>query len=115
MKFFGVKEFFFVNFYFKNGCKNEFEDNKEKSCSRFKNRAPLKINFRADWTHESIPTAWEFLEFPATRLFDTSNLFSFCKIKNILTGIFTKYLWLKFLLKVYKVQDFFNVYALELG
>ena len=43
MKFFGVKEFFFVNFYFKNGCKNEFEDNKEKSCSRFKNRAPLKL------------------------------------------------------------------------
>ena len=38
-KFFGVKEFF-VNFDYKNGCKNEFEDNKEKSCSRFKNRVP---------------------------------------------------------------------------
>ena len=21
--------------------------------------SPLKIDFRADWTHESIPTAWE--------------------------------------------------------
>ena len=38
MKFFVVKEFFFVNFYFKNGCKNESEDNNEKSCSRFRNR-----------------------------------------------------------------------------
>ena len=36
--FFGVKEFFFVNFDFKNGCENEFEDNNEKSCRRFKNR-----------------------------------------------------------------------------
>ena len=22
-------------------------------------RSPLKIDFRADWTHESIPTAWD--------------------------------------------------------
>lgn len=35
MKFFGVKEFFFVNFDFKNGCKEEFEDDNEKSWSRF--------------------------------------------------------------------------------
>ena len=49
--FFGVKEFFLVNFYVKNGCKNEFEDNNDKSCSRFKN-----------WTHESIPTAWELVK-----------------------------------------------------
>ena len=55
----GKKEFFFVNYDFKNGCNNEFEDNKEKSCSRFKNKVPLKIDFRADWTHESNPTAWE--------------------------------------------------------
>ena len=59
MKFFGCQEFFFVNFDFKNGCKNEFEDNNEKSCGRFENRVPLKIDFRADWAHESIPTAWE--------------------------------------------------------
>ena len=38
---------------------NEFEDNNEKSCSRFKERVPQKIDFRADWTHESVPTAWE--------------------------------------------------------
>ena len=31
MKFFGTKEFFFVNFDFENRCKNEFEDNNEKS------------------------------------------------------------------------------------
>ena len=31
MKFFGFKVFFFVNFDFKNGCENEFEDNNEKS------------------------------------------------------------------------------------
>ena len=33
MKFFGVKDFF-REFDFKNGCKNEFEDKNEKSCSR---------------------------------------------------------------------------------
>ena len=37
----------------------KFEDNKEKSCRRFKNRVPLKIDFGADWTHEFNPTAWE--------------------------------------------------------
>ena len=36
-----VTDFFLVNFDFKNGCKNEFEDNNEKSCSRFENRVPL--------------------------------------------------------------------------
>ena len=33
MKFFGCQEIFFMNFDFKNGCKNEFKDNNEKSCS----------------------------------------------------------------------------------
>ena len=59
MKFFWCQGIFFVNFDFKNTCKNEFEDNNEKTCSRFKNESPLKIDFRADWTHESNPTAWE--------------------------------------------------------
>ena len=31
MIFFGPNEFFFVNFHYKNGCKNEFQDNNEKS------------------------------------------------------------------------------------
>ena len=39
-----------MNFNFKKGFKNEFEDNNGKSCSRFKNRAPLKIDFKSDWT-----------------------------------------------------------------
>ena len=59
MKFFGVKDFCSINFDFRNGCKNELKDNNEKSYRRFKNRVPLKIYFRANWTHESIPTAWE--------------------------------------------------------
>ena len=57
-------KFFFVNFDFKNGCKNEFEDNKLLLIT--KNHAvdskigfPLKIDLRTDWTHESNPTAWE--------------------------------------------------------
>ena len=28
-------------------------------CSRFKNRVPLRIDFRADWTHESNSAASE--------------------------------------------------------
>ena len=50
-------KFFFVNFDFKNGCKNEFEDNNDKSW--FKIWYILKIDFRADWTDEFNPTAWE--------------------------------------------------------
>ena len=59
MKFFWWQEIFYMILYFKNGSKNEFKDDNEKSCSRFKNRVPLKIDFRADWAHESNPTAWE--------------------------------------------------------
>ena len=33
LNFFGAKEFFYIIFDFKNGCKNEFKDNNEKSCS----------------------------------------------------------------------------------
>ena len=32
MKFFGAKEFFYMIFDLKNGCKNEFKVNNEKSC-----------------------------------------------------------------------------------
>ena len=59
MKFFWCQEIFFREFDFKNGCRNDFEDNNEKSCSPFKNKFPLKIDFRDDWTHESNPTACE--------------------------------------------------------
>ena len=54
MKFFWCQGIFFVNFDFKN----EFEDNNEKSCRRLKKGSPLKIDFKAEWTHESMPTAW---------------------------------------------------------
>ena len=33
MKFFGAKKFFYMNFDFKKGCKTEFKENNEKSCS----------------------------------------------------------------------------------
>ena len=50
IKFFRCQGIFFVNFDFKNECKNEFEDNNEKSCSRFKNRVPLKIALEPEET-----------------------------------------------------------------
>ena len=40
---------FFMNFDFKNGCKNEFEDNNEKSCNLSRNRVFHKIDFKAVW------------------------------------------------------------------
>ena len=49
MKFFGVKEFFFMNFDLKNGCKNEFKDNNEKSWNWSKNRVSHKNDFKAVW------------------------------------------------------------------
>ena len=48
-----------MNFDFRNGCKNEFHDNNEKSCSLFKNMTSKKIDFRAGGTQKSYPTAWE--------------------------------------------------------
>ena len=69
MKFFWCPGFSFVNFDFKNGFKNEFEDDNEKLCRRFKNRVSHKIDFKADWTHESIPTAWELRRFIPERKF----------------------------------------------
>ena len=47
--FFGVKEFFFINFDFRNGCKNQFKDNNEKSCRWSRNRVSYKIDFKALW------------------------------------------------------------------
>ena len=47
MKFFWCQEIFYVNFDFKNGCQNDFEDNNEKSCSRFKNRVPPQNRFQS--------------------------------------------------------------------
>ena len=44
MKFFWCQGIFFVNFDFENVCKNEFEDNNEKSCSRFKTPDSLGVN-----------------------------------------------------------------------
>ena len=45
------QEIFSINFDFKNGCKNEFEDNNEKSYSRSRKRVCHKIDFKAVWPH----------------------------------------------------------------
>ena len=47
--FFGAKEIFFMNVGFKNGCRNEFKNNNEKSCSRSRNRFPQRIDLKAVW------------------------------------------------------------------
>ena len=49
MNFFGAKEFFYINFDFKNGCKNDFKDNNKKSCRSSRNRVSQKIDFKAQW------------------------------------------------------------------
>ena len=49
MKFFLVPSNFFMNFDFKNECKNEFKDNNEKSCSLSRNRISHKIDFKGVW------------------------------------------------------------------
>ena len=48
MKFFCVKEFF-MKFDFRNRCKNEFQNNNEKSRSWSLKRASRKIDFEAVW------------------------------------------------------------------
>ena len=41
------RNFFFMNFDLKNSWKNEFKDNKEKSCSWSRKRVSHKIDFKA--------------------------------------------------------------------
>ena len=43
------QEFSFMNYDFKKGCKNEFNDNNEISCSWSKNRVSQKNDFKAVW------------------------------------------------------------------
>ena len=74
-----------MNFDFKNECENEFEDNNEKSCSRFNNRAPLEIDLRADETHESNSTAWEL------NIIQHDPFFNFC-IENESFSSFLEYI-----------------------
>ena len=51
--FSGAKKFFYIIFDFKNGCKNEFKDNNEKSYSRSRNRVSRKIDFKVQWLRNS--------------------------------------------------------------
>ena len=46
MKFFQCQGIFFVNFDFNNGCKNEIQENKEKTCSRFQRVQPDSLGFK---------------------------------------------------------------------
>ena len=62
-KFFWCQGIFFANFDFEYGCKNKFQDNNGKSCSCFKNKVPLKIDFGAVGTHESHSTPWELIAY----------------------------------------------------
>ena len=47
--FFCCEGIFYMNFDFKNGCKNEYKDNNEKSCSWSRNTVSHKIDFKAQW------------------------------------------------------------------
>ena len=59
MKFFGVKNFFFVNMISKMDVKMNLRIITQNQAADSKKGFPLKIDFRADWTHESNSTAWE--------------------------------------------------------
>ena len=49
MKFFDVKQFFFMYFNFKNGCNNEFKVYKGKSFGCSKKKVFHKIELKAAW------------------------------------------------------------------
>ena len=42
----------YMNFDFKNRCKNEFKDHNEKSCSWSRSRISHKIDFKAQWLRD---------------------------------------------------------------
>ena len=59
MKFFGVKEFFPSIMISSIGVKMKFRIKTKSHGADSKKRSPKKIDFSADGTHESNPTAWE--------------------------------------------------------
>ena len=59
VKFFWCQGIFFVDFYLKNGGKMNLRIITKNHPADSKIGPPLKIDFRTDWTHESIPTALE--------------------------------------------------------
>ena len=60
--FFGVTELFFIIYDFKNGCKNEFKNNNEKSCSWSRYRVSHKIDFKAVLTrNRHVASVGDFL------------------------------------------------------
>ena len=73
MKFFCDKEFFFMNFDFKNGCKNELKNNNEKSCRWSSNRVSHKINLKVQWPHNGDADSVEVKTFQKINL-DTKKL-----------------------------------------
>ena len=64
--FFGAKEFFYIIFDNKNGCKNDFKDNNEKSYSWSRNRVSRKIDFKVLWLRnsnaDSVGVNWSFMK-----------------------------------------------------
>ena len=72
-----MSRIFFGNFDLKNGCKNEFEDNNENPAVDSKIGFPLKIDIRADWFHESIPTAWELRVINSKRMWKKASKYLF--------------------------------------
>ena len=84
MKFFLCQEIFYVNFDFKNGCKNEFKDNIEKSRSWSRNRVSRKIDFKAQWLRNGHADSVG-VNFSASK-----------KLKNSLTRRILARKWLKF-------------------
>ena len=57
--YFGIKEFFLANFVSKMNVKMNLRIITKNHAADSKIGFLLKIDFRADWTHESNPTAWE--------------------------------------------------------
>ena len=59
-----------MKFDLKNGFKNEFQDNNEKSCSLYRNRVSHRIDFRAVWPRNGHADSVGVKE---TRCFSASN------------------------------------------
>ena len=83
MNFFGVKEFFRINFDFKNWCKNEFKDNNEKSCSWSKKGFLTKSISETNGRATAMPTALELISHFCRPL---NIMHLFCVIVKLMCG-----------------------------
>ena len=118
MKFFSCQGIFRMNFDWKNGCKNEFKDNNEKSWSWSRNKILTKSISKLYGRATAMPPAWELTSLIFCYELNEIKIFIIIRLRIFLPSIFPlllkfNKLWLFLIMK--KVVGVRKVTFLEVG